>query len=156
MKQYTPEESRELARERGGKVRSQVVEGTGVQDSENDVLTNVAVGSRLFTDEAPGYRNMGYIYDHATVNHSKGQYVSGEAHTNTIENYWSLVKRMIKGTYIHVEPFHLDRYLDDQGLRYDLRKSDEHSRFSQVVTGGIGRRLTYKELTGKVQAAWKT
>jgi len=139
--------------ERGGKVRSKVVDGTGKQSTENDVLTNVAIGSILYTDEATGYRNMGYVYDHSTVNHSQKEYVRGEAHTNTIENYWSLVKRMIKGTYIHVEPYHLDRYLDEQGLRYDLRKSDEQTRFAEVVTGGIGKRLTYNELTGKVLAA---
>ncbi|MFI5200825.1 MAG: IS1595 family transposase [Candidatus Kapaibacterium sp.] len=134
--------------ERGGNVRSKVVEGTGVQDSENEVLSNVAIGSHLFTDEASGYRNMHYIYDHATVNHSKGEYVVGEAHTNTIENFWSLVKRCLKGTYIHVDPLHLDRYLQEQGFRYDHRKDNDSGRFIQAATMLFGKRLTYAELTG--------
>ena len=138
--------------ERGGKVRSKVADSTGVQDSENDVLTHVSIGSRLFTDEAPGYRNMGIVYEHATVNHSKGQYVVGGAHTNTIEGYWNLFKRCYKGTYIHMAPFHIDRYLDEQGLRYNLRKGDDGSRFQTVTSQVVGRHLPYKELTGKAAA----
>jgi len=137
--------------ERGGKVRSQAVEGTGIQSTENDVLTHVAIGSTLYTDEATGYRNMGYVYDHATVNHSKEEYVRGEAHTNTIENYWSLVKRALKGTYIHIEPFHLDRYLQEQGFRYDNRKDNDSGRFVAAASLLFGKRLTYAELTGKNQ-----
>jgi transposase-like protein len=139
--------------ERGGNVQARVVEGLGNMDVENYVLSTVAVGSELVTDEHHGFGRMQFAYDHKTVNHSRGEYVNGSAHTNSIENYWSLVKRMIKGTYVHVEPYHLDRYLDEQGLRYDLRKCDEQSRFAEAVTGGIGKRLTYKELTGQVCAA---
>ncbi len=139
--------------ERGGNVQSKVIDGLARQDVENYVLSTVAVGSELITDEHHGYFNMKHAYDHKAVNHGKGEYVNGTVHTNTIENYWSLVKRMIKGTYIHVESFHLDRYLDEQGLRYNSRKEDEQSRFSNVVTGGIGKRLTWKELTGQVVAA---
>ena len=140
--------------ERGGKVIASVVDGRTVREIQNKLFEAVGINANLRTDEHAAYRGLDAVFaSHKTVNHSQGEYVNGEAHSNTIENYWSLVKRMIKGTYIHVEPFHLDRYLDEQGLRYDLRKADEHSRFSEVVTGGIGRRLTYKELTGKVQAA---
>lgn len=139
--------------ERGGKVRAQVVDGTGVQSTENDVLTHVAIGSTLYTDEAPGYRNMAIVYEHETVNHSEKEYARYEKDgtvisTNTIENYWSLFKRGLKGTYIHVEPFHLDRYLDEQGFRYDNRKDNDSGRFIKAASMLFGKRLTYAELTG--------
>lgn len=136
--------------ERGGAVQSRVIDGATRQDIENHVISSVSIGSRLFTDEHAGYGRMGIIYDHKTVNHSEGEYVSGEAHTNTIENFWSLVKRALKGTYIHVEPFHLDRYLDEQGFRYNLRKGDDAERFRQAASQIFGATLTYAELTGKV------
>jgi transposase-like protein len=138
--------------ERGGEVRSQVVEGTNKQNTENDVLSNVAIGSTLYTDEAPGYHSLGIVYEHETVNHRDGEYVRYEKDgtvitTNTIENYWSLVKRCIKGTYIHVEPFHLNRYLDEQGFRYDTRKTNDSTRFLLTLGNVTGRRLTYATLT---------
>jgi transposase-like protein len=137
--------------ERGGKVQSRVVEGLGKIDVENYILSTVAIGSELITDEHSGYGKMKYAYDHKAVNHSKGQYVNGEVHTNTIENYWSLVKRSLKGTYIHVEPFHLDRYLVEQGFRYDNRKDNDSGRFIKAASMIFGKRLTYAELTGDNQ-----
>ena len=80
------------------KFSPRVVEGLGKIDVENYILSNVAVGSELITDEHHGYGNMKYAYTHKSVNHSKGEYVNGKVHTNNIENYWSLVKRTLKGT----------------------------------------------------------
>jgi transposase-like protein len=134
--------------ERKGSVQARVVDGLGKTDVENHVLSSVAIGSKLFTDEHPGYQNMAFAYEHKSVNHSKGQYVDGNAHTNTIENYWSLVKRMIKGTYVSVAPFHLDRYLQEQGYRFNMRKGNDSSRFIQAASQIFGKTLTYAELTG--------
>jgi hypothetical protein len=77
------------------------------------------------------------------------QYVNGRVHTNGLENFWSLLKRGINGTYVSVEPFHLFRYLDEQSFRFNNRKTTDEKRFSIAVQGIVGRRVTYKELTGK-------
>jgi ISXO2-like transposase domain len=91
-------------------------------------------------------------YVHNVIDHAES-YVEGNVHTNTIENFWSLLKRGLKGTYIAVEPFHLFRYLDEQAFRYNERKNDDGGRFIQVMAGITGKRLTYQELTGKTGAA---
>jgi hypothetical protein len=75
--------------------------------------------------------------------------VNGRIHTNGIENFWSLLKRGLKGTYVSVEPFHLFRYLDEQSFRYNERKTSDAGRFTEALSSVVGRRLTYKELTGK-------
>lgn len=134
--------------ERGGKVQARVIEDTHAATLQNQVLATVKIGSNLYSDEEKSYKALGVVYDHATVNHKRGQYVKGNAHSNTIENYWSLVKRALKGTYIHVESFHLDRYLDEQGFRYDNRKDNDSGRFIKAATMLFGKRLTYEELTG--------
>lgn len=139
--------------ERGGNVQAKVVDNVGAPALRSEITSSVKAGSIIYSDDYPAYRALDNKYIHVSVNHSEGEYVNGEVHSNTIENYWSLVKRMLKGTYIHVEDFHLDRYLDEQGMRYNMRKETEHNRFAEVVAGTIGRRLTYKELTGKVEAA---
>lgn len=92
---------------------------------------------------------------HEAVNHVK-EYVRGDVHTNGLENFWSLLKRTLRGTYVAVEPFHLDRYLDEQVFRYNNRATkdnplDDQDRFTLAVSQIVGRRLTYAELTGKVQ-----
>jgi hypothetical protein len=81
------------------------------------------------------------------VNHAE-EYVRGNVHTNGIENFWSLLKRGIKGTYVSVEPFHLFRYLDEQAFRYNERKGNDGNRFVEAASTVFGRRLTYKELIG--------
>ncbi len=137
--------------ERGGKVTAKVIDSLGAPTVQNQVLSAVKIGSKLFTDEATSYKGLGVVYEHDVVNHSKEEYVRGEAHTNTIENYWSWVKRALKGPYIHVEPFHLDRYLDEQGFRYNNRKDNDSGRFIQAASQLFGKRLTYAELTGANQ-----
>lgn len=90
------------------------------------------------------------------VNHTK-EYVRGDVHTNGLENFWSLLKRGLKGTYVAVEPFHLDRYIDEQVFRYNNRATKDNpltdlDRFAFALSQIAGKRLTYKELTGKVDA----
>src|SRR5947199_6554715 len=93
-------------------------------------------------------------YEHGVINHTE-MYVNGQIHTNGLENFWSLLKRGLGGTYVSVEPFHLFRYLDEQVFRYNNRKDENRKpvsdaeRFSRVVTGIVGKRLTYSELTDK-------
>jgi hypothetical protein len=82
--------------------------------------------------------------DHAVA------YVDGKVHTNTLENFWSLLKRGISGTYVSVEPFHLFHYLDEQAFRYNNRKEmDDTERFTAALAQITGKRLTYEHLTGK-------
>ena len=95
-----------------------------------------------------GYYGLDKEYLHQFVNHSN-EYVRGRVHTNGIENFWSLLKRSIKGTYVSVEPFHLFRYLDEQSFRFNKRKGKDADRFVEVAGMVTGRRLTYAELTGK-------
>ena len=120
----------------------------------NSIFENIEKGTTVYTDGLAAYDSLllsGFM--HQFVNHTT-EYVRGEVHTNGIENFWSLLKRTLRGTYIAVEPFHLDRYLDEQAFRYNNRATkdnplDDGDRFAFLVTQILGRRLTYKELTGK-------
>jgi transposase-like protein len=109
-------------------------------------------GSYVFTDAWLGYHGLDREYVHQVIDHAES-YVQGNVHTNTIENFWSLLKRGLKGTYISVEPFHLFRYLDEQAFRYNHRKTDDAGRFGRTMAGIVGKRLTYDNLTGKEQPA---
>ncbi len=102
----------------------------------------------MFTDELASYTGLDKDYVHQFVNHAE-EYVRGNVHTNGIENFWSLLKRGLKGTYVSVEPFHLFRYLDEQAFRYNERKDNDGGRFMRVLSQVTGRRLTYKNLTGQ-------
>jgi hypothetical protein len=112
------------------------------------VRENVQAGSALFSDALQSYRGLSADYNHAVVDHAV-EYVRGNVHTNTMENFWSLVKRQLHGTYISVEPFHLFRYLDEQSFRYNGRKLTDAERFAIVCSQVAGRRLTWDRLTGK-------
>jgi hypothetical protein len=110
----------------------------------------------VYTDEAVQYDKLGKKFVHKVVNHMQ-EYVKGQVHTQGLDNYWSLLKRTLRGTYIAVEPFHLSRYLDEQAFRYNNRATpdnplDDGDRFSLAVSQILGRRLTYNELTGKTDA----
>ena len=90
--------------------------------------------SDFMTDEAPVFMGIGWNFaSHGSVKHSADEYVRGNVHPNTIENYWSLVKRQLHGTYISVEPFHLFRYLDEQSFRYNTRKATDAERFAHCL-----------------------
>ncbi len=108
---------------------------------------NVEKGANLFTDEWRSYRGLDEHYIHEVINHSI-EYVQGNVHTNGIENFWALLKRTLKGTYVSVEPFHLSRYLDEQTFRFNERKGKDKDRFLKAVGSISGKRLTYQELTG--------
>jgi len=112
-------------------------------------------GSKVYTDQAVAYDALHYRYIHETVNHVT-QYVNGRVHTNGLENFWSLLKRNLSGTYVCVEPFHLDRYLDEQMFRYNNRATKDNplndaDRFLLALSQVANKRLTYDELTGKME-----
>jgi hypothetical protein len=119
---------------------------------ESSVKANVQEGSNLYTDAHGSYRYMNQWYTHQVIDHAVS-YAEGHVHTNSLENYWSLLKRSIRGTYVSVEPFHLFRYLDEQAFRYNERRGTDADRFRLAVSSIVGRRLTYTGLTGKEYAA---
>jgi len=103
--------------------------------------------TRKCADALPSYRKLDDAYTHAVIDHAES-YARGNIHTNGLENFWSLLKRAIKGTYVNVEPFHLFRYLDEQAFRFNKRGDNDGGRFLHVMRTIVGRRLTYKVLTG--------
>jgi transposase-like protein len=137
------------------KVRATVVPKVNRASLQAAVLDQVAPGSKIYTDEAKVYRSLPNDYIHEFVNHME-TYVNGRVHTNGLENFWSLLKRGLNGTYIAVEPFHLHRYLDEQMFRYNNRKDKngrkltDAERFTLALSQIAGKRLTFAEVTGKV------
>jgi transposase-like protein len=132
-------------------VRAMVVPNARRETLQNKILENVGWGAHLHTDQHSSYQGVDatHLFVHKTVNHMT-QYVNGKVHTNGIENFWSLLKRSLRGTYVAVEPFHLDRYVDEQVFRYNNRlNTNDSMRFNKVVMQIVGKRLTYAELTGK-------
>jgi transposase-like protein len=135
--------------ERGGTVRATVVPDRTKATMQPIVGANVEPGTQIYSDEHGESWRMSE-YEHSMVNHL-ATYVDGNVHTNGMENFWSLLKRTIGGTYVSVEPFHLFRYVDEQAFRFNNRKPmDDAERFSYVIRKIVGKRLTYAELTGKV------
>jgi len=114
-----------------------------------EVRSNVESGAELFTDGWKGYSGLHTDFIHKVIDHAE-KYVDGQIHTCGIDNFWSLLKRGIKGTYVSVEPFHLFRYLDEQSFRFNERQGKDADRFAKVTGQVAGKRLTYKELTGKL------
>ena len=136
--------------ERGGKVRASVVPSRRKKVLQEQVYKHVTAGAALYTDALLSYDGLASEYAHQVVDHAT-QYVDGRVHTNGLENFWSLLKRGISGTYVSVEPFHLFRYLDEQMFRFNNRKDiNDAGRFDLVVSQLVGKRLTFAELTGKV------
>lgn len=133
---------------RGGDIRATVVPNMRTGTLARYVRHHVEPGSTVYSDSSYGYDGLAADYDHGVVNHAV-RYVDGRVHTNGLENFWSLLKRSLKGTYVSVEPFHLFRYLDEQVFRFNARKDNDLGRFVTVAARVSGRRLTYKELTGK-------
>lgn len=128
-------------------VKAKVVDNVRRSSLSPEVRKHVAPGSNVFTDALRSYDDLSADFVHEVIDHAEA-YVNGKVHTNGIENFWSLLKRAIKGTYVSVEPFHLFRYLDEESFRYNTRKSDDADRFRDVAVGVAGRRLTYRELIG--------
>jgi transposase-like protein len=133
-------------------IRANVVPNVKRETLQNEVLNNVRYGSTVYTDDAVGYDKLHYRFVHDVVNHAEA-YVKGRVHTNGLENFWSLLKRTLRGTYVAVEPFHLGRYVDEQVFRYNNRKGmKDADRFVLAMSQVAGKRLTYSELTGKDQS----
>jgi transposase-like protein len=130
-------------------VRARVVPNVKRETLQNEILNNVKYGSTVYTDDAVGYNKLHYRFVHDVINHSQ-EYVRGRVHTNGMENFWSLLKRTLRGTYVAVEPFHLDRYINEQVFRYNNRKNMKDADRFVLAMGQVARkRLTYSELTGK-------
>ena len=111
------------------------------------VRANVKAGANVHTDSFKSYTGLTADYTHKVIDHAE-TYVDGEVHTNNCENFWSLLKRAIRGTYVCVEPFHLFRYVDEQAYRFNNRAMSDTARFAHALKGIINRRLTYTTLTG--------
>jgi transposase-like protein len=142
--------------ERGGKVRTRGVPNRRKKTLQAEVREHVEAGSTINTDFLLSYEGLEADYTHQVVDHAV-EYVRGNVHTNTMENFWSLLKRGLNGTYVSVEPFHLFRYLDEQAFRFNHRKDDngtpltDGERFDLAVRQIVGKRLTWAEVTGKTE-----
>jgi transposase-like protein len=134
------------------KVRVKVVPNVRRKTLQPEVRAHVEAGSIVHSDALPSYEGLERDYVHKVINHAEC-YAKGTIHTNGLENFWSLLKRGIRGTYVSVEPFHLFRYLDEQAYRFNNRKDTDADRFLRAVASIVGRRLTYSALTGQMEAA---
>ena len=122
------------------------VEGTDAEHLAGHVAKHVGMGSKVYTDEGAAYNALDPFYDHESVNHSAGEYVRGEAHTNGIESFWSMMKRGYQGTYHKMSPKHLNRYVSEFTGRQNVRERDTIDQMTGIVTGMDGKRLRYSDL----------
>lgn len=134
------------------RVHARVIRNANSKVIQGMVRRNVEPGSMLFTDSLLSYRGLGVDYFHAYVNHAVG-YVRGHVHSNGVENFWSLLKRSIRGTYVSVDPTHLQRYVGEQAFRFNERKGTDLTRFRSVLGSVAGKRLTWKDLTNHALSA---
>jgi transposase-like protein len=136
------------ARQRGGEVRARVVPDRKKHSLLAFVQNTVDPGAQVYTDEANAYLDLRWEgYKHASVNHSKKQYVNGNVSTNGVENFWALLKRGIHGTYVQVSDQHLHRYVDERAFTYNLRERTDLERFETALERSVGRRVTWADLT---------
>lgn len=133
--------------ERKGKVRAQVIQRTRKDDIVPVIKDNVEANANLITDQLSAYEDLHKEYIHQTINHSVA-YVWGRVHTNSIENFWSLLKRTIKGTYVSIQAEHLQKYVEEQCFRYNNRENSDLGRFMELIRSVGGKGITYKELIG--------
>lgn len=127
-------------------VRTYVVPNTEGGTLRPNVVRNVEFGARVYTDSATSYGDLSRRFVHSMVDHSAKEWVRGRTHTNGVENFWSLLKRALKGTWTHVAAFHLHRYCHEQAWRYGNRDVHDGVRFERVLSRVVGRRLTYRRL----------
>lgn len=132
--------------ERGGEVKTKRIKNTSRATLHREIAENVEYGSEVHTDAFPAYKGLDERYIHQVVDHAV-TYVQGNVSTNGLENFWSLLKRTVKGTYVSVDAFHLERYLDEQAYRFNARHLDDANRFIEVLESVTNKRLTYKQLT---------
>jgi transposase-like protein len=129
-------------------VRTHVVKSVGKQLLQAAIRAQVANDTAVFTDALKSYDGLSTNFVHQVIDHAEC-YARGNVHTNGLENFWSLLKRALKGTYISVEPFHLFRYLDEQAFRFNHRRDmNDADRFSVAIYGILGKRLLYQDLIG--------
>ncbi|MGB9459231.1 MAG: IS1595 family transposase [Bryobacteraceae bacterium] len=133
--------------EKYSRVRTSVVPNRKKNALQAEVRRHVQAGAALYTDALKSYEGLDE-FQHQVIDHAVA-YVDGRVHTNGIENFWSLLKRGLGGTYVSVEPFHLFRYLDEQAFRFNSRELTDAERFSVAVSGMVGKRVTFDALTGK-------
>jgi transposase-like protein len=133
-------------------MRTTVIAGRKQRQLREPIDKHVSTGATVYTDAFTAYRGLEDEFTHHVIDHAE-KYVDGQVHTNGCENFWSLLKRAIKGTYVSVEPFHLFRYLDEQVYRFNNRKGTDVARFLEAAAAVFGKRLTYKILTGKRHVA---
>jgi transposase-like protein len=133
-------------------VRTVVVRNVRRAELDIPIREHVEKGSHIYSDNLPSYAHLEDHddYVHSVIDHAV-RYVDGNVHTNGIENFWSLLKRTLKGTYVSVEPFHLFRYLDEQAFRFNKRMGNDLYRFIETAKALTGRRLTFEELTGETE-----
>lgn len=129
------------------KVKAKVIAWADTVTLNDNINEHIESGSTVFTDDHGGYRAMSDAYRHEVINHAV-EYVRGNVHTNSIENFWSLLKRTIKGTYVSVEPYHLQKYVEEQVFRFNERKGNDQTRFLTALGSVNGKRLTYNDLIG--------
>jgi hypothetical protein len=129
------------------RVRCKVTKGTRMPDLYPEIHANIEKGSEVITDSHPSYRKLSDKYIHQVIDHAEC-YAKGHVHTNCLENFWSLLKRALRGTYVNVEPFHLFRYLDEQAFRFNERKDNDSGRFVKALRGVTGKGLRYAKLIG--------
>lgn len=132
--------------ERNGKLNAKKVDDTKTTTLTSEIVQVVKDTATMYTDEYLGYNSLKRIYDHAFVKHNSGEYVNGRIHTNTIEGFWSLLKRGIIGIYHFTSKKHLQMYVDEFVFRYNTREHTESDRFNLLLANSTFR-LTYKQLT---------
>lgn len=132
----------------GSQVRLRVVKSRKKHPLQSEIRAHVEAGATVYSDALKSYDGLDAEYVHKVIDHAE-RYADGVVHTNGMENFWSLLKRGIRGTYVSVEPFHLFRYLDEQAFRFNWRKDTDLGRFASVAVSIIGKRLSYSALTGK-------
>ena len=128
------------------KIRAKVIQNTSKSTLQGEIRANVEPGAALYTDAHAGYQGLSADLEHAWVDHLVS-YAEGAVHTNGCENFWNLFKRMLGGTYTHVDPRHLQGYIDEEVCRFNNRKGDDLERFVSTVQGMDRKRLTYEQLT---------
>lgn len=135
--------------QRGGELRAQIVENTQGKNLRPFVIKNIAAGSNLHTDEWWGYKGLSEIYQHHVVLHNCKEYVRGNVHTNTLEGFWSLLKRGINGIYHSISDKHLQKYIDEYVFRYNTKLLDEYTRFNALLKK-TNNYISYKQLTSEL------
>ena len=132
--------------ERNGQIRTKVIRHANKKTLQGEIRKNVVEGSTVYTDEFTSYQGLQNQYAHQVIEHAT-EYVRGNVHTNGIENYWSLFKRALRGTYVNCDDAHLFRYLDEENFRFNNRSTTDAVRFTLALSGITGKRITYDQLT---------